>query len=313
MSYLVLKERQNATVVPVKIFEDPQQAQAILQPMRWKLLGELVDSERSARELAKKLGTSEQVACYHLKELEKPGFIRLARTEKRRGATAKYYRAEHKALAVVSNMRVNNPSSGRAEVALMDVCSKVLGPFTSSGQFNGFIVIGSPDAHGIFRARARCGHRVGDLALFLGSLLPITRELVVRLDTEVAQGELVRNLILVGGPRVNTVSMMINEWLPITYELTGQNMMMSTISGRSYAGEEEGAVQMIANPSNQNSRILIIAGNTYLGTRAAMLAFIKYTEDIASGNVFNRNIVARVVTGVDQNSDGLIDDVEFLE
>jgi hypothetical protein len=57
----------------------------------------------------------------------------------------------------------------------------------------------------------------------------------------------------------------------------------------------------------------VIAGNSYQGTRAAVLAFIKNTDQIASGNSMNRNVVASVVTGLDVNSDGLVDDVEFLE
>jgi hypothetical protein len=107
--------------------------------------------------------------------------------------------------------------------------------------------------------------------------------------------------------------MALNEFLPITYELTGRNMMISRLSGRSYAGEEEGAVQMITNPNNQEARALVIAGNSYLGTRAAVLAFIKYTDEIARGNTANKTVISRVVTGIDVNSDGLVDDVQFLE
>jgi len=135
----------------------------------------------------------------------------------------------------------------------------------------------------------------------------------VRLDTELSEHDSKRNLIVVGGPRVNTVTMTLNEFLPITYELTGRNMMISRLSGRSYAGEDEGAIQLIANPNNQQSRALVVAGNSYLGTRAAVLAFIKYTDEIANGNTVNRNVISRVVSGIDLNSDGLVDDVQFLE
>jgi hypothetical protein len=107
--------------------------------------------------------------------------------------------------------------------------------------------------------------------------------------------------------------MMMNERLPITYELTGHSMMISRISGKSYAGEEEGAIQIVVNPNNQDSRVIVIAGNTYLGTRAAVLAFVKYTDEVARGNSMNTNVIARVVSGLDVNSDGLVDDVEFLE
>jgi hypothetical protein len=70
---------------------------------------------------------------------------------------------------------------------------------------------------------------------------------------------------------------------------------------------------MVPNPNNPNTRILVIAGNTYLGTRAAVLALIKYTDEVARGNSLNNNVMARVVSGLDVNSDGLVDDVEFLE
>jgi hypothetical protein len=89
--------------------------------------------------------------------------------------------------------------------------------------------------------------------------------------------------------------------------------MISRITGKTYSGEDEGAIQMIVNPMNPESQVLVVAGNTYLGTRAAVLAFIKYTDQIANGNSANSNIVASVVSGLDVNSDGLVDDVEFLE
>ena len=226
---------------------------------------------------------------------------------------AKYYRAEEKAIAIVPDGHISDPGRDEVELKLSDASAKMLEPFISHGRFDGHIILGSPDAHGIFSSRARCGDRATDLALFIGSLLPVTRESVVRLDTEVSQPELNRNLIAVGGPRVNTVTLGMNEFLPITYELTGRNMMISRLSGRSYGGEEEGAVQLIANPNNQQAKALVIAGNSYLGTRAAVLAFIKYTDELARGNTNNKSVTARVVTGIDVNSDGLVDDVQFLE
>jgi len=313
MSYIVMKERESSQVMPARVFPDPKFAQSILQPTRWRILSELMSVDKCAKDLSREIGMSEQVICYHLRELEKSGFVRLERTTKKRGALAKYYRAERKAIAFVPNIDSMRTVYNSPEPQLGEAAKKLLDPFISQGRLNGYIVIGSPDAHGIFRSRARCGDRATDLALFIGSLLPLTRESVVRLDTEVSQEELTRNLILVGGPRVNTVMMTVNEHLSVTYELTGRNMMISRITGKTYSGEDEGAIQMIANPMNENTQVLVVAGNTYLGTRAAVLAFIKYTDQIANGNSINRNIVASVVSGLDVNSDGLVDDVEFLE
>lgn len=314
MSYLILKERHTDQLVPTRVFSDPELAQSVLQPTRWRILTQLAEGEKCAKDLATMFNTSEQVICYHLRELERTGFISLERTVKKRGAMAKYYKAERKAIAIIPKL-ADAPKNMQSPLQkpLSELSSKLLDPFISSGHLNGQIVLGSPDTHGIFRSRARCGDRATDLALFLGSLLPLTRDSVVRLDTEVSQQELLGNLIIVGGPRVNTVTMTVNESLPITYELTGHNIMISRISGRSYSGEDEGAVQMVPNPSNQETRVIVIAGNTYQGTRAAVLAFIKYTDEVAKGNSMNQNVIARVVSGLDVNSDGLIDDVEFLE
>jgi len=313
MSYLLLKERRNNRLLPTRIISDPKVAQLLLQPTRWKILSELSDGEKCAKDLAETFRSSEQVICYHLRELERAGLVVLERTVRKRGATAKYYRAEEKAVAIIPRRGSSTIPREHIEETLSEPVSKMLDPFISKGHFNGYIVLGSPDAHGIFSSRARCGDRATDLALFIGSLLPVTRESVVRLDTELSQHESARNLIVVGGPRVNTVTMTANEYLSITYELTGHNMMISRLSGRSYAGEEEGAVQLISNPSNEESKMFVIAGNSYLGTRAAVLAFIKYTDEIARGNTMNRKTIARVVTGIDVNSDGLVDDVQFLE
>jgi DNA-binding transcriptional ArsR family regulator len=312
MSYLILKDRKSNQLIPAHVLHDPAIAQSILQPMRWRILSQLITRELCAKDLAKTLGTSEQVICYHLKELEKADFIRLEKTERRRGAVAKYYRAEHKAVAVVPDASRTETSRLSHFQPLSELSTKMLEPFVSEGRLNAYIVLGNPDAHGIFNSGARCGDRATDLALFLGSLLPLTRESVVRLDTEISQQDLLRNLILIGSPRVNTVTMMVNEWLSITYELTGRDLMLSSLTGNSYAGNE-GSIQVIPNPMNQESRVIVIAGNNYSGTRAAILAFIRYTDEIAKGNSTNPSIVARVVSGLDMDNDGLFDDVEFLE
>jgi DNA-binding MarR family transcriptional regulator len=312
MSYLVLKDRRGGQSVPVKVFEDPAPAQALLQPMRWKILQELTTADQCARELAKKLNASQQVICYHVKELEKAGFIKLQRRERRRGAVAKYYRAEHTAIAVIAS-RLEENSAVTEETGLSDASARLLAPYVTSGVFNGHVVLGSPDQHGIFGERDLGGYHASYLTLFLGSLLPLARTNVIKLDTELTEQEILENLILAGNPRFNSIAMMVNEFLPITYELAGPDVMMSTISERTYAEPQDGAVQMIRNPMNPESRVIILAGNETVGTQAAIMAFVKYTEDIAAGNVFNREVVARVVSGVDANQDGTIDDVEFLE
>jgi DNA-binding MarR family transcriptional regulator len=312
MSYIVLKDSKSSQLIPTRVYEDPGIAQSILQPTRWRILNQLIAGRSCAKDLAEAMRTSEQVICYHLKELERAQFIKLDGTEKKRGAVAKYYRAEQRAITVLTNATGTEDGRVRHSHSLSGLAPKLLDPFVSEGRLNALIVLGSPEPHGVFRAAARDSDRAVDLALFLGSLLPLTRESLVRLDTELSQQQLLRNLILVGSPRVNTVTMMMNEWLPITYELPGQDLMMSRLTNNSYAANE-GAIQLIPNPMEQNSHILVVAGNNELGTRAAILAFIQHTEEIAKGNSANSETIARVVNGLDSDNDGILDDVEFLE
>ena len=312
MSYLVLKDRKSSQLIPTRVFRDPAPAQSILQPTRWRILNQLLTSASCARDLAETLHTSEQMVCYHLKELEKAEFIKVERTERKRGAVAKYYRAEQRALAVIADAAESEAIRISQTYSIPELASRLLAPFISEGRLNAHIVVGNPDSHGIFRASARCNDKAIDLALFLGSLLPLTRASLVRLDTELSQQELLRNLILVGSPRINTVTMMVNEWLHITYELTGEDMMLSRITSNSYAAGE-GAIQLIPNPMNRDSHVLVIAGANDQGTRAAILAFIRYTDEVAKGNSANRELIARVVNGQDLDDDGVLDEVQFLE
>ena len=67
------------------------------------------------------------------------------------------------------------------------------------------------------------------------------------------------------------------------------------------------------NPFNPEKSILVVAGKRYMGTRAATIAFLKNFKEISRGNVHNRAIKARVVEGIDLDSDGIIDDIEFRE
>lgn len=83
MPYLLLKERRNNQLLPTRIISDPKVAQLLLQPTRWKILSDLSDGEKCAKDLAETFHTSEQVICYHLRELEKAGIVVLERTEKK--------------------------------------------------------------------------------------------------------------------------------------------------------------------------------------------------------------------------------------
>lgn len=313
MSYLLLKTRGAIELLPVKVYSEAKVMSSVVQEARWRILNELSEKETYARDISRKLGLSEQAVCHHLRRLEELGLIQLRRTERRRGAVARFYRSQVNSVALVSESARRRSMDVSPEINLLDRCGSMLDPFIAGGKPSITIVVGSPTEHGEFKASARDGHHAANLALFLGSLLPITRDLVVRLDTETDEPQLKNNLILVGGPRANTITARFNDHIPIRFSLTTGTIIVSTLTGKTYGGDEEGIIAIADNPISPDHRILVLAGNTHVGTASSIVGFVKRTEAIALGNSTNNAVVAKVVRGTDLDSDGLIDDVEFLE
>jgi len=77
--------------------------------------------------------------------------------------------------------------------------------------------------------------------------------------------------------------------------------------------DESGLIVKAKSPYNSDKSILVVAGKRYSGTRAAIVAFLRHFKEIQAGNVHNRKINAKVVEGVDLDSDGIIDDAEIRE
>ena len=88
--------------------------------------------------------------------------------------------------------------------------------------------------------------------------------------------------------------------------------MVSTFTKTTYDADEIGIVIKMKNPFAKDKYVLIISGKRFKGTRAGILAVTNYLKKLEDGNKFDSG-VARVVRGIDRDSDGRIDDVEFLE
>ncbi|MGQ0803765.1 MAG: ArsR/SmtB family transcription factor [Actinomycetota bacterium] len=76
----------------VEVIEDPSVAAVALDPMRARLLAELVEPS-SAGALAPRLGIARQKLRYHLKELEAHGLVELTEERKRGGITERVLQA----------------------------------------------------------------------------------------------------------------------------------------------------------------------------------------------------------------------------
>ena len=178
-----------------------------------------------------------------------------------------------------------------------------------AGHLNAKIVLGSPDAHGKYRARGSelC---VAELAMLLGNYASASYPLYF-LDTELREKEKKGNLIVVGGPKVNTLLMEVNSHLPIRFD-EHSFAIKSILSGKSYE-ENVAMLQIVENPFNRARKMLVVAGTTHLTTRVAILALIKEREKISKPNTSDSRVWAKVVQGFDEDGDGIADAVEVLE
>ena len=79
-------------MLDVEVIEDPAAAALALDPMRARLLAELIEPQ-SAGALASRLGIARQKLNYHLRALESRGLVELAEERKRGGITERVLRA----------------------------------------------------------------------------------------------------------------------------------------------------------------------------------------------------------------------------
>ena len=79
-------------MLDVEVIESPAAAAVALDPLRARLLGELVEPA-SAAALAERMGISRQRLNYHLKALESQGLLQLAEERRHGGITERVLRA----------------------------------------------------------------------------------------------------------------------------------------------------------------------------------------------------------------------------
>jgi len=270
-----------------------------------RIINELAKKPACAMDLARALNEHEQKIYYHLRRLEKAGIISLERTEVRAGALTKIYKIDSPYIAL--KLFDDKP----IEYFIRPKELEILHPFIENGKMNSIIVVSSPDPHGRFGAASSDGYAAIDLALFLGSFLR-EPEINYRLDTQVDEDDLKKSLILVGGPKANIVVDNLNKFLPIYFDEKNEWQVVSTLSKNVYRDDDIGLIIKMRNPFNPKNYVLMFCGRRFKGTRAATLALIKHANELEKNNKFKDGI-ARLVKGVDRDSDGIIDDCVFVE
>lgn len=315
---LLQSDGQTQQIKEITLQTNPQNLKMILGELSWKILTLLAKKEMYPLEVAKHLGMHEQKIYYHIRKLERAGAIIIAREENKKGATAKYYKPASPAFGI----EFEGGYTPITNLCLPDVNQQLqefFKEFLTEGIFDGKIVVGSPLAHGPFKTSARDGHYAAHLALFLGQFAKMPSEFAVKLDVDVkAEKEEKNNLILVGGPGTNLLTQEINEHLPIKFIMQSSQQgfllggLSSTKTGQVYTSDVSGLVAKIVNPWDHSKRIVVLAGNKAVGTKACVIALTnlwkKSLEKYKGQDTF-----AVVIVGFDLDGDGKVDSIEVRE
>jgi len=302
--FVIDKQKNEVYSLPAKEIS-AEHANSLSSELAQKILHLLVKEPMYPIDIAKALKMHEQKIYYHIHNLEKAGIIKIVKKETKQGATANFYALTEPAFVIKFK---NFESTSKIDQIRNE--SEFLQPFIKEGQLDALIIVGSPDPHGPDKARSRDGYYGMDLALFLGTFLNYVPKFNVKLDTEVREEDFNHNLILIGGPLVNKVVEKVNAKLPIKFE---DGNIKSSVSNEMYPQDECGMIVKAKSPFNKDKSILVVAGKRFSGTRAAIIAFLKGFKKITDGNIHNSSIKAKVVEGIDLDSDGIIDDIEFRE
>ena len=317
--WLLSEEDKTQKVKEISIVRDPQKLKMILDKLSWGILGMLSEREMYPLEIARKLQVHEQKVYYHIRKLAKAGAIAIVREEEKKGATAKYYKATSPAFGIELPQEYRL-IQGPSLLGLNEHINKFFREFINGNRmFEGKIVVGSPTPHGPFRTSARDGHYASHLTFFLGQFAKMPEEFAIKLDVDVkAEKEEKNNLILVGGPGTNLLTQEVNDYLPIRFNMQpSENGFMfgglvSRKTGSVYTADVVGLMAKIVNPWDETKRILVLAGNKAVGTKACVLALTNYWEKTLK-DYDGEDTFAKVIQGLDLDGDGKVDSIEILE
>ena len=305
--YFLLRSGKESEIAPASLIEDPSQLKVLTSGLGWMIFKKL-SKPSCPMDIAKDLGIHEQKVYYYINKLKESGLIQELKTEQRHGALARFYQSSRECFAISpGNVGFQKVGVKPPETA------RLLNPFIEGGRLNATIVVGSPDPHGPYKARASDACCAIDLALFLGTFTSAENLPNYKLDTEVREDTLKGNIILIGGPTANMITMKHNREFPIYIDMEHEKNIISTLSKKTYSADDNGIVSIIDSPENNGMKMLMLAGKRFAGTRAAVLAVVTKFEEFLEGNRHDPRVKARVVKGYDMDGDGIIDTAEFLE
>jgi len=315
---LLSGEPNRYEVKDIALFDHPERLKAVLNKLSWQILKTLSEGQMYPIEIAKKLGVHEQKIYYHIRKLAEADVIKIVREEEKKGATAKYYQVSSPAFGVELPFG-QRKITAIGTPSLDEKLRRFFTPFLKNDVFDGKIVVGSPDPHGPFKARARDGHYAAYLSFFLGQYVRLPDDFIIKLDVDVkVEKEEKNNLLLVGGPGTNLLTEELNEFLPTRFSVKSTEQgflfggLISQKTGNVYTSDNVGLIAKIVNPWEKDKRIIVVAGNKAVGTKACVLALTKFWKETLE-NFTGIDSFAAVIQGFDLDGDGKVDAIEVLE
>lgn len=261
-------------------------------------------------EMARSLGAHHQTVYYHIGRLEKAGLITRVRSEHIRGGEANLFALASDGYAVEFPVR-GEPFPTMKSYGRSRALGRFFKEFVKDGELDGWMVVGSPIQHGSAGTQARDGHYAVQLGFALGQFVNLPANFPVKLDVDLkAEKLLSSNLIVVGGPRNNSVAEELNPHLPLRFSQDGWGSIVDN-EGKSFGSELDCLVEKIRNPWDQSKTCVIAAGLTGAGTKAAIIGVCNFAENLFKD--YRGGDFVALLRGVDRDGDGKVDSVEILK
>ncbi len=275
-----------------------------------KILTALASGPAYPAAIARRLGTHHQTVYYHMRRLEKAGLVTRVKSEVIRGGEANLFALSTDGYAVEFGVKGEQlpafPASARSKAF-----GRFFKEFVSDGRLDGWIVVGSPVPHGSGGTQARDGHYAVQLGFAIGQFVRLPERFPVKLDVDIKSEKLEgSNLIVVGGPRTNLISVELNQHLPVKFRQGGFWGPIVDDQGREYGSELDCLVVKRSNPWNPDKTVVLAAGLSGAGTKAAIIGICNFADSLFQK--YRGDDFACVLRGVDKDGDGKVDSVDLL-
>ncbi len=305
----LVKERNGAFFSKdMMILEEPRAIRQMTSVQAWRILRSLAEAPKYPAQVARELQMYRQRVYYYTRRLEKLGIIQAEKVAKVSGAFAKYYTVPHEAFGVEISAEEGKPFETGI---LREPLRGFLHPLVDEAVFKSRIIVGSPEPHGPLKTQSRDGHYSAHLALFLGRFCATSREFTVKLDVDVkSEKQESANMLLIGGPGTNLMTAEVNKYLPVQFNEKNYWAGLSDRKGRTYTGATDGVVAKIRNPYDTNNWLIVLAGNTHVGTKASILSLTNHWKEVLSG--YRGGEWAVAIRGFDLDGDGKVDSADVL-